>query len=81
MVYSNAESYSVFTLNYKNQFRCSAAKEVKKVTTNTLQRMKANGEKISMLTAYDFSLPASLMVPVLMANIVGDSAQQCNGWS
>ena len=33
----------------------AAAKEVKKVTTNTLLKMKANGEKISMLTAYDFS--------------------------
>ena len=30
-------------------------KEVKKVTTHTLQRMKAVGEKISMITAYDYS--------------------------
>lgn len=30
-------------------------KEVKKITTNTLLQMKAKGEKISMLTAYDFS--------------------------
>ena len=33
----------------------SVQKEIKKVTTNTLQKMKAAGEKISMLTAYDFS--------------------------
>ncbi len=29
--------------------------EIKKVTTHTLQRMKTNGEKISMITAYDYS--------------------------
>jgi len=33
----------------------SPQKEVKKITTNTLQKMKSNGEKISMITAYDFS--------------------------
>jgi 3-methyl-2-oxobutanoate hydroxymethyltransferase len=34
----------------------TAIREVKKVTTNTLQKMKAAGGKISMITAYDFSL-------------------------
>ena len=29
--------------------------DVKKVTTHTLQRMKQTGEKISMITAYDYS--------------------------
>ena len=29
---------------------------VKKITTNVLLQMKQNGEKISMLTAYDYSL-------------------------
>ena len=33
----------------------SVQKEIKKITTNTLQRMKQHGEKISMITAYDFS--------------------------
>ena len=28
--------------------------EIKKVTTHQLQAMKERGEKISMLTAYDF---------------------------
>jgi 3-methyl-2-oxobutanoate hydroxymethyltransferase len=32
----------------------SVNKELKRVTTNTLLKMKAAGEKISMLTAYDF---------------------------
>jgi len=30
-----------------------AKKQYKRVTTNSLVEMKANGEKISMLTAYD----------------------------
>jgi len=33
----------------------SVQKEIKKITTNTLQKMKSNCEKISMITAYDFS--------------------------
>nr|MDQ3047529.1 3-methyl-2-oxobutanoate hydroxymethyltransferase [Bacteroidota bacterium] len=33
----------------------SVHKEVKKVTTNVLQEMKRNSEKISMLTAYDYT--------------------------
>ena len=31
-------------------------KEYKKVTTNSLQEIKKNGGKISMLTAYDYTL-------------------------
>ena len=34
----------------------SVHKNVKKVTTHTLQEMKNEGEKISMLTGYDFSM-------------------------
>ena len=34
----------------------SLKKDYKKITTNTLQEMKQNGEKISMLTAYDYTL-------------------------
>jgi len=30
--------------------------EIKKVTTETFKQMKLSGEKISMLTAYDFSM-------------------------
>ena len=40
--------------------------EVKKVTTNTLQRMKEAGEKITMLTAYDYSFARSLTAPASM---------------
>ena len=34
----------------------SVHKEVKRVTTHVLQAMKARGEKIAMLTAYDYSM-------------------------
>ena len=34
----------------------SVNKEVKRITTHTLQKMKHDGEKISMLTAYDYSM-------------------------
>ena len=34
----------------------SVHKEIKKVTTHILQEMKNRGEKISMLTAYDYSM-------------------------
>ncbi|NBV29736.1 hypothetical protein EBS02_12140 [bacterium] len=34
----------------------SVHREIKKVTTNTLLEMKRRGEKISMLTAYDYTL-------------------------
>ena len=33
----------------------SAAADIKRITTNTLQKMKASGQTIAMLTAYDFS--------------------------
>ena len=34
----------------------SVYSEARKVTTHTLQEMKRAGEKITMLTAYDYSL-------------------------
>ena len=32
------------------------SKDYKKITTNSLQEIKNNGDKISMLTAYDYTL-------------------------
>jgi 3-methyl-2-oxobutanoate hydroxymethyltransferase len=52
----------------------SINKEIKKITTNTLQRMKANGEKISMLTAYDFSFAKIIDAANIDVILVGDSA-------
>jgi 3-methyl-2-oxobutanoate hydroxymethyltransferase len=52
----------------------SVNKEIKKVTTHTLQKMKANGEKISMLTAYDFSFAKIIDGAGIDIILVGDSA-------
>ncbi len=52
----------------------SVNKEIKKITTNTLQKMKANGEKISMLTAYDFSFAKIFDASGIDVILVGDSA-------
>lgn len=48
--------------------------EVKKVTTNTLLKMKTAGEKISMLTAYDFSFARIIDEAGIDIILVGDSA-------
>jgi len=52
----------------------SINKEIKKVTTNTLQKMKAAGEKITMLTAYDFSFAKIIDSAGIDVILVGDSA-------
>ena len=52
----------------------SVTKEVRKITTHTLQKMKANGEKISMLTAYDFSFAQLFDNAGIDVILVGDSA-------
>lgn len=52
----------------------SVNKEIKKVTTNTLQKMKAVGEKISMMTAYDFSFARIFDAAGIDVILVGDSA-------
>src|SRR5450755_555141 len=48
--------------------------EIKKVTTHTLQRMKTNGEKISMITAYDYSFAKIFDAAGIDVILVGDSA-------
>src|SRR5215210_1673377 len=52
----------------------SVNKEVKKITTNTLLKMKTAGEKISMITAYDFSFAKIFDVAGIDIILVGDSA-------
>ena len=49
-------------------------KEFKKITTHALQAMKLRGEKISMLTAYDFSMATILDDAGIDILLVGDSA-------
>ena len=48
--------------------------KAKKVTTHTLQEMKRSGEKITMLTAYDYSLARLVDGAGVDVILVGDSA-------
>jgi len=47
---------------------------IKKITTHQLKEMKNRGEKISMLTAYDFSMAQILDAAGIDVLLVGDSA-------
>lgn len=48
--------------------------EVKRITTHQLQEMKNRGEKIAMLTAYDFSMAKLIDGAGIDVILVGDSA-------
>ncbi|MEX1192172.1 MAG: 3-methyl-2-oxobutanoate hydroxymethyltransferase [Brumimicrobium sp.] len=52
----------------------SVHKNVKRVTTHVLYEMKENGEKISMLTGYDYSMARILDTAGIDVILVGDSA-------
>jgi 3-methyl-2-oxobutanoate hydroxymethyltransferase len=52
----------------------SVTKEIKKITTHTLLKMKAQGEKVSMITAYDFSFAKLFDAAGIDVVLVGDSA-------
>ncbi len=49
-------------------------KDYKRITTKSLIDMKANGEKISMLTAYDYSMAKIVDTAGVDVILVGDSA-------
>lgn len=51
-----------------------AKSDFKKVTTNSVQEMKRKGEKISMLTAYDYTLAKIIDSAGIDVILVGDSA-------
>lgn len=52
----------------------SVNREVKKITTHTIQKMKTVGEKISMITAYDYSFAKIFDASGIDIILVGDSA-------
>ena len=52
----------------------SLHKDIKRITTHVLQEMKQNGEKISMLTAYDYSMAQIVDQAGMDVILVGDSA-------
>ncbi|MCB9311044.1 MAG: 3-methyl-2-oxobutanoate hydroxymethyltransferase [Lewinellaceae bacterium] len=52
----------------------TAKKEIKRITTHILQTLKEQGEKISMLTAYDYSMARIVDAAGIDIILVGDSA-------
>ena len=47
---------------------------IKRVTTKTLTEMKERGEKITMLTGYDYSMARIIDTAGIEVILVGDSA-------
>lgn len=52
----------------------SVNKVIKRITTSTIQAMKASGEKVTMLTAYDYSMARALDEAGIDVLLIGDSA-------
>lgn len=52
----------------------SVNRDIKRVTTHTLMMMKSDGQKISMLTAYDYSFARIIDESGIDVILVGDSA-------
>lgn len=52
----------------------TAKKDYKRITTRSLIEMKANGEKISMLTSYDYTMAKIVDTAGIDVILVGDSA-------
>lgn len=70
----DAKCPSLQSFNPYNPSRMSVHTEVKRVTVHVLQAMKARGEKITMLTGYDFSMARILDEGGVDVILVGDSA-------
>lgn len=52
----------------------STNRDIKRITTHTIQKMKLSGEKISMLTAYDYAFAKTFDAAGIDILLVGDSA-------
>jgi len=63
-----------FVILIKPKKIMSVYKSVKRVTTHVLQEMKLKGEKIAMLTAYDYSIARIIDEAEIDIILVGDSA-------
>jgi 3-methyl-2-oxobutanoate hydroxymethyltransferase len=61
-------------LQPNNKREMSVHNEIKKVTTHRLSEMKLRGEKIAMLTAYDYSMASLVDEAGIDVVLVGDSA-------
>jgi 3-methyl-2-oxobutanoate hydroxymethyltransferase len=65
--------FNTFTISKKNKMSV-AKKDYKRITTKSLIEMKSNGEKISMLTAYDYTMAKIVDTAGVDVILVGDSA-------
>ena len=63
-----------FPIFAQNHTMSTALKDVKRITTHILQQMKEDGEKIAMITAYDFSMARIYDDAGVDIILVGDSA-------
>jgi len=70
----NLTILTIFTPLSKPSFMSIAKKEYKRITVKTLVDMKARGEKISMLTAYDYTMAKIVDEAGVDVILVGDSA-------
>ena len=66
--------YALNNVFLKKNYMSATAKVYKRVTTNALIEMKASGTKISMLTAYDYSMAKAVDAANIDVILVGDSA-------
>ena len=64
----------MYLYTIKKTTMSKAKKSYARITTASLQEMKANGEKIAMLTAYDYTLAALVDQAGVDVILVGDSA-------
>lgn len=67
-------SYAINNVFLKKNNMSAAAKAYKRITTNSLIEMKQAGTKISMLTAYDYSMAKAVDAAQIDVILVGDSA-------
>jgi 3-methyl-2-oxobutanoate hydroxymethyltransferase len=64
----------IYFPQFSISFIMSVNKETKRITTHTLMMMKSKGEKIAMLTAYDYSFAKIIDESGIDVILVGDSA-------
>ena len=65
---------SPYIYRQRRAFMSTAKKEYKRITVKSLVEMKQNGEKISMLTAYDYTMAKIVDGANVDVILVGDSA-------